>query len=80
MTNVKCNFKNGNENLECQLGCGEKVEDQQHILVCEKLMEAYPHTANKLNYNDLFGSLRKQKEIVTIFRKLLNVRETLLET
>ena len=61
-----------------QILYSENFEDQKHILVCEKIKEAYPHTANNYNYDDLFGSVRKQKKIVKIFSKLLNVRETLL--
>ena len=66
MVNVKSNFKNGNENLECQLGCVEKFEDKKHILVCKKIMEVYPHSGNKLNYDDLFGSLQKQQGLKSL--------------
>ena len=80
MVNVKCNFKNGNTNLECQLGCGENFEDQAHILSCKKLLEKYPCKDNLKNvkYDDIFASVRKQKRIITVFKDLLNIRESLL--
>ena len=57
MTNVRNNFKNGNNNLECQLGCGEKEEDQKHILVCPKLHEKYQckDDLKNVKYDDIFG-------------------------
>ena len=80
MTNVRNNFKNGNNNLECQLGCGEKEEDQKHILVCPKLHEKYQckDDLKNVKYDDIFGSVRKQKRIIKHFKELIDLRESLL--
>ena len=75
---MKGNFKNGNPNLECQLGCGDIEENQQHILFCGKILENMPHRFDNKNYNDIFASEKKQKVIINIFRDMINVREKLL--
>ena len=70
-----CNFKNGNPNLECQLGCGEKEETQQHILLCDKILQKMSHKPDITNYEDIFGSEKKQKRIIGIFTEMINIRE-----
>lgn len=34
MTNFKCNFKNGNNDISCELGCKED-DSQENILKCQ---------------------------------------------
>ena len=79
MYDVKCNFKNGNPNLECQLGCGENFENQQHLLICDKIAEKMSDKIDNINYNDIFGSEEKQKIIIGKFTEIVKIREKLLE-
>ena len=83
---IKGNFSSINkENMSCPLLCDQTKpqDDQQHILVCKKLLEqlsskdlqATTHSV----YNYMYGSLEEQKSIVSTFRTLLKVREKLLE-
>ena len=79
MYKVKSNFKNGNPNLDCQLGCGEIDENQQHILLCEKILEKMTYKIDTKNYVDIFGSKKKQKALIKIFSDMITIRENLLE-
>ena len=79
MYKVNSNFMTWNPNLECQLGSGEKEENQQHILVYEKILEKMPYKIEHTNYNYIFGSQEEQKSIIGIFTDMTNVREALLE-
>ena len=79
MYKVKSNFKNGNPNLDGQLGCGEIDDNQQHILLCEKILENMTYKIDKENYEDIFGSEKKQKSIIKIFSDMITIRENLLE-
>jgi hypothetical protein len=77
----KCNFRNlyGGK-VECPLKCwgnGENpMEDsQQHILECKKLKVTNMNIASdKIVYNDLFGDVRRQKEAVTLFADLIEMK------
>ena len=78
-TNFRYKYKN--EDLLCQL-CGQNEDNQPHLLQC-KILSSYfkseEMVKNSIEYNDIFSSdPRRQKVIVTIFAKLLELRKILL--
>ena len=78
----KSNFKNKYkyDNLLCQL-CGEDADTQPHILHCETLnsyLKCEDTIKEKVEYDDIFSDTKKQKVIVRIFSKLLEIRKMLL--
>ena len=80
---VKANFKtkytfDNVEKLECSLGCPE-VEDQQHILKCKPLIDELKDISTNVSYNDIFSTVRKQKQVTQRFISLLDIRSQLLE-
>ena len=68
---VKMNYRNGHSNLLCSL-CSKEEENQQHLLVCEKIVEEEKLRnvimKNKIYYEDIFGSPKKQTEAVKIWK------------
>ena len=80
----KTNFRNlyGGQ-VDCPLKCwGEgqlPIEDsQQHLLECKKLKTQNKNIArNKISYNDLFCDVSKQKEAVSLFSDLIELKEEL---
>ena len=83
--NIKANFSSlFKENLLCKLKCQEKSEDtQQHLLSCSQLLKSLTLTeresTNAVSYNDLFGSLEQQRQVVQVLARLLEIRDQLLE-
>ena len=78
----KANFRNkySKDNLLCQI-CAKSEETQIHIFECEILknkLKSEEILKDKAEYNDLFKDARRQKVIVTIFTKLLDIRKTIL--
>ena len=65
------NYRNGHSNLLCSL-CSKEEENQQHLLVCEKIVEEEKLRnvimKNKIYYEDIFGSPKKQTEAVKIWK------------
>ena len=79
----KMNYRNKykEDDLLCIL-CKEESDSQPHILLCRVLqskLESIDLVAHKVNYNDIFEDTLRQKVIVTIFEKLLTIRETLMK-
>ena len=77
----KANFKSQyrNTHLLCDY-CTESDDTQQHILQCKVLnshLQSKEVINEKCEYNDLFGNVQKQKVVVTMFTKLLDVRKVL---
>ena len=51
-------------------------DSQQHILECTKLKVTNMNIASeKIVYNDLFGDVKRQKEAVTLFADLIEMKE-----
>ena len=80
----KSNFKSryGNDDLLCDLCEEQEEDDQKHILYCKTLNSFFNSeevTKYSVKYNDVFGDHHRQKVVVTIFEKLLNIRKTLTE-
>ena len=86
---VRCNFKNlYKSDLNCPLKCwiegGEPNYDtQKHILLCDRISERVPpNTAVARNigrYEDIYGNLYEQKEIVSVFKERIRIRNEIIE-
>ena len=84
---IRCNFKNWYKpNIYCPLKCwsaeSSPVEDtQQHLLACTKLLSVHTNiVANKrIDHDDIYGDVASQKAAVTLFSKLIDLRNRLLE-
>ena len=64
------------------LAASAPVEDtQQHLLACSKLHSVHTNTvANKrIEHNDIYGDTASQKAVVSLFHKLIELRNKLLE-
>ena len=79
MLDVRKNFPSKyNNQIGCRL-CLVQVEDQTHIMKCEKLVARVNIPLN-VDYEDIFNSVEKQKQILKVYKELLRVREILLNT
>ena len=83
--NIKNNFSSMHRgNLGCKL-CQEPdmIDSQPHLLCCVKLREHLNsgelEAVNSVTYNDIFGSLVKQREVSLILTRIMELREDLLE-
>ena len=79
----KSNFKNiyTNDNLLCKI-FEEELDDQPHILQCKLLnskLQSEEAVAGQVKYEDIYGDHHKQKVIVSLFAKLLEIRKTMVE-
>ena len=79
----KMNFKNRyhNEDLQCSI-CHEEQDDQPHILRCKVLhaqLAGEELVSGEVKYEDIFGDVYKQKVVVTLFTKLLDIRKTMAQ-
>ena len=69
MLDVKVNFPRTQSNLKCEV-CGEHEDDQQSILVCEKLNETSSGVINPPKYEDLFSSnVEKTNDNICNYKK-----------
>ena len=80
--NCKTNFKNkySNDDLLCIL-CKEEDDTQQHLLSCKVLqsqLESDEKVTYNVTYDDIFKDSYKQKAIITVFSKLIKIRETMI--
>ena len=80
----KINFKSKykNDDLQCSLCC-EEQDDQQHILRCKVLnaqLDGEEVMSGQVNYDDIFGDVHKQKVVVNLFTRLLDIRKTQQDT
>ena len=79
MCPVKCNFPGIHSDNKCTKGC--KInEDQAHLLNCIHLVNkmADKSLLAEAEYDDLFGSADKQKQITDIYIELLQIKENIL--
>ena len=79
MIDVKKNFSSKyNNSIGCHL-CLVYVEDQKHLMNCEKLTLRVNVPVN-VEYDDIFKSVEKQREVVHVYKELLRVCEIFLNT
>ena len=81
--NLKMNYKHRyKEDVLLCILCNEENENQEHLLLCKTLQSKLVSddlVAHKINYSDIFKDVHKQKVIVTIFEKLLKIRNTIIK-
>ena len=83
-TSCRANFKQKyiHTNILCTL-CQLECDDQQHILQCKVLLKEYKSddiAKTSATYDDIFSDdVQKQKEVTTLFFKLFNIRDKLIE-
>ena len=74
----KANFKNGFNNILCQL-CYESEDDQLHIMKCKilnQLFQSKDMSYESVENSDIFKEdIRKQKVIVNLYENLLKIRK-----
>ena len=60
-----------------------ECDDQQHILQCKVILGEYQSddiATASTTYDDIFSEdINKQKEVTTLFLKLFNIRDKLIE-
>ena len=81
MLDVKSNFSNYyNEDMTCRT-CRrpDSIENEQHLTKCENLKSEIKSDAD-INFEDLFGDLKKQKETLFAYKSVLRKRDILLST
>ena len=80
MASLRKNFQNQYQDKKCQL-CSTEDEDQIHLFRCTKLLESCVDLANniEIEFEDIFGSLSKQKKAVMLLMKIWDKREELIK-
>ena len=76
---VKMNFRGQHKDVWC-ISCGLFPEFQSHLLQCPQLVVRLNYLAGKtsrLNENDIYKDVKRQKVIVSIYSDILEVREKL---
>ena len=86
---VRNNFKNlYKTDLNCPLKCWadgiEPICDtQEHILLCKRISERVPPNTtlarNKVKYDDIYGDIFEQKEVTSVFKQRIQIRNEILE-
>ena len=82
---VKANFKNmytnnNVANLECSLNNCFEEEDQEHLLKCKPIIDKLdPKSISNVKYQDLFSNCKKQKKVIKVLVKILDIRKSILE-
>ena len=83
MLDVKNNYKNRKyTDMLCPICCDpESTDSQQHLLVCQDLVEAdLVSPGSRLCYDDLFSTdVQKQVAVATLLEKRFSNRRTLLK-
>ena len=86
--NIKSNFKKGNEqdnilNLQCSIKNCFEIEDQEHILYCKPVINSINkqqrEQIEKIDYEYIFSSTKKQLEAIKVFILLLDKRDEMLK-
>ena len=83
----KANFSNfyGGK-IACPLKCWNleynepaPPDSQEHLLVCQNIkLSSNDISCSKIEYNNLFGDIVEQKEIISMFTRLLDARHKTL--
>ena len=80
---IKKNFSSWYKpNLSCLFTCSAE-DSQPHLLSCKPILDLLTPqelaTTYTVKYDDIYGCLERQKVAVTVFSRLLDIRERLLE-
>ena len=81
--NCKNNLKNkySEDDLLCPL-CGKHLDDQKSMLICEEIrnrLKTDEIAVNRIKYEDIFDEAKKQKEITALYKKIIEIRNNLVE-
>ena len=84
MIECKVNFKSKhqNNNLKCKFCKTDEDDSQEHLLECIELARRHKGksmTKEKVEYQDIFKDVIKQKQITQIYTELLEIRKKLEE-
>ena len=82
MTDLKWNFKGKYQhNMNCSLCRLNFVESEHHLLQCNQLTceTGLSEEMNKIQYDDIFGSLSDQTKAVKVWKKIFKMRHRKLE-
>ena len=63
--------------VECQL-CSKATDNQEHILQCEVLLQQVPILNKSIKYEDIYGDMDQQYDVVILISALLVIRDRLL--
>ena len=79
---AKMNFKNRyrNDDIFC-ICCNEEEDTQQHLLLCKVLqrqLKSDEIVTHNVTYDDIYKDPYRQKVIITIFSKVVRIRETMI--
>ena len=76
MTNVNHIRMYENENMNCRICKGSaSVEDENHLLICEKLTEEPSDT----QFSDVYDNTDKQLAAAKVFKRLLRRRQVYMD-
>ena len=79
MTDVKVNFRNKNETLECDV-CKDEEETQKHVLECKEIMKNKNKILMQPEYEEIFqDNVKNQIEIAKIFIENMKIRKQITE-
>ena len=85
---VKSNFKkkytfNNIEYLQCSLNNCLAEETQEHLLQCQPLIDKLDtktsQSIKNVKYQDIFSNTKKQKKVIEVLIRLLDIRNSLIE-
>ena len=80
MVNFKCNFRNGNDDISCPLGCDED-DLQENILNCQIIIAHLPEIlTSNIKYSDIFSSdIMKMKSAGALLSKAFEKRASIID-
>ena len=80
MLRLNSNFPvlHGGSNL-CSLGCN-KEKESEHLINCKYLIDEMddPSILADVDFKDIFGSIKEQQQISSIYYDLIKIRDNLL--
>ena len=82
MTEMKNNFRNKYENIQCNL-CKKHNDEQSHLFYCEVLINNCKSLADnyEIEYEDIFSECNdKQSKAIDLISEIWKIREKLLES
>ena len=80
MADVKVNFRNKYEVLECDI-CKDEEETQKHILECDEILKNTNKNIKETEYDELFkDNVTNQTEIAKMFIENMKIKKQIIET
>ena len=80
MADVKVNFRNKYEVLECDI-CKDEEETQKHILECDEILKNTNKNIKETEYDELFkDNVTNQTDIAKTFIENMKIKKKIIET